>query len=96
MSTSRVQPLQEAFPHPPTNLPEEDGVPLESDWHRLAMNLLIELVTLHKLGRENYFVGGNMFIYFSNEQVRNQDSPAKLQQIMQGQQQKPKTKGKDW
>ena len=30
------------------------------------------------------------------EQVRNQDSPAKLQQIMQGQQQKPKPKGKDW
>lgn len=30
------------------------------------------------------------------EQVRNQDSPAKLQQLMQGQQQKPKTTGKDW
>lgn len=33
------------------------------------------------------------------EQVKNQDSPAKLQQIMQGQeqqQQKPKTVGKDW
>jgi Ca-activated chloride channel family protein len=30
------------------------------------------------------------------EQVRNQDSPAKLQQIMQGQQQKPKTTAKDW
>ena len=30
------------------------------------------------------------------EQVRNQDSPAKLQQLMQGQPQKPKTKGKDW
>lgn len=30
------------------------------------------------------------------EQVRNQDSPAKLQQIMQGQQQKPKPPGKDW
>lgn len=32
------------------------------------------------------------------EQVRNQDSPAKLQQIMQGQQQqkKPATPGKDW
>jgi len=30
------------------------------------------------------------------EQVRNQDSPAKLQQIMQGQQQKPKPVGKDW
>ena len=30
------------------------------------------------------------------DQVRNQDSPAKLQQIMQGPQQKPKTTGKDW
>ncbi|MFZ5496710.1 MAG: hypothetical protein ACOZE5_15425, partial [Verrucomicrobiota bacterium] len=30
------------------------------------------------------------------EQVRNQDSPAKLQQLMQGRQQKPKTPGKDW
>ena len=30
------------------------------------------------------------------EQVRNQDSPAKLQQLMQGQQQKPKATGKDW
>jgi Ca-activated chloride channel family protein len=30
------------------------------------------------------------------DQVRNQDSPAKLQQIMQGQQQKTKVNGKDW
>ncbi len=29
-------------------------------------------------------------------QVRDQDSPAKLQLLMQGQQQKPKTTGKDW
>lgn len=30
------------------------------------------------------------------EQVRNQDSPAKLQQLMQGQPQKQSKKGKDW
>ncbi len=30
------------------------------------------------------------------DQVRNQDSPAKLQLLMQGQQQKPSKKGKDW
>jgi len=30
------------------------------------------------------------------EQVRNQDSPAKLQQLMQGPQPKPKTTGKNW
>src|SRR5271166_1434507 len=73
MSTAMVQPKQDVFPHPPTNLPEEDSVPLESDWHRLAMTLLIELVSLHLKGREDYFVGGNMFIYFSAQQVRNQD-----------------------
>ena len=30
------------------------------------------------------------------DQVRNQDSPAKLQQLMQGQQSKAKSNGKDW
>jgi Ca-activated chloride channel family protein len=30
------------------------------------------------------------------DQVRNQDSPAKLQQLMQGQQPKAKPTGKDW
>ncbi|HEY8994402.1 MAG TPA: VWA domain-containing protein [Lacunisphaera sp.] len=30
------------------------------------------------------------------DQVRNQDSPAKLQQLMQGKQEKPKATGKDW
>lgn len=56
---------------PPTNLPTEDGVPLESDWHRLAMNLLIELVSLRLLGRQDFFVGGNMFIYFDAAQFRD-------------------------
>lgn len=30
------------------------------------------------------------------DQVRDQDSPAKLQQLMQGRQEKPQKKGKDW
>lgn len=61
------------FPHPPSDLIETDGVPLESDWHRLAMNLLIEIVTCHLRGRTDYFVGGNMFIYFNRQQARNLD-----------------------
>jgi len=52
---------------------ETDGVPLESDWHRLAMNLLIDIVIHRMHGRNDYFVGGNMFIYFNNEGVRNRD-----------------------
>jgi Uma2 family endonuclease len=58
---------------PPTNLIEEDGVPLESDWHRLAMTLLIESVGIHLHGCDDYFVGGNMFIHFNAKQARDQD-----------------------
>ena len=61
------------FPYPPQNLPETDGVPLESDWHRLAINLLIESVRWFWRDRADFFVGGNMFVYFSSQQVRNQD-----------------------
>ena len=48
-------------------------MPLESDWHRLAMTLLIELVGLYLKGREDYFVGGNMFVYFNRKQARDRD-----------------------
>ena len=70
MSTIMVPTSQETFPEIPKDLPEEDGVPLESDWHRVEMNLLIELVTLHNQGRDDFFVGGNMFIYFDVQQAR--------------------------
>ena len=71
MSTAAAQPAQAMFPDPPTNLPAEDGVPLESAWHRLGMNLLIEQVSLHLKGRQDFFVGGNMFIYFDVRQARD-------------------------
>jgi Uma2 family endonuclease len=52
------------------SLPDEDGENLESDWHRLAMNLLIELVYWLFQGRNDYYVGGNMFIYYTAEQFK--------------------------
>jgi len=58
---------------PPDNLPETDGIPMENDWHRLAMSLLIESITYHWRDREDYFVGGNMCIYFNENQWRNRD-----------------------
>jgi len=58
---------------PPSNLPETDGEPLESNWHRDAMNLLVEVIRFLFLKRTDFFVGGNMFIYFSWEMVRNRD-----------------------
>ncbi len=60
-------------PRPPSDLPYSDGEPLESNWHRDAMNFLIELIRVLFHGRTDYFVGGDMFIYFSSQQARNRD-----------------------
>lgn len=50
-------------------LPDKDGENLESDWHRLAMNLLIELVCWFFRERTDFYASGNMFIYFREEQM---------------------------
>ncbi len=60
-----------------TELPYEDGIPLESNWHRHQMNLLIELIEYHWRDRNDFFTGGNMFIYFDrgNSLTRNYRGP---------------------
>ncbi len=58
---------------PPTNLPLEDGEPVETNRHRMAMNTLIRSVQQAYSDRSDFFTGGNMFIYFSNQQVMNKD-----------------------
>ena len=60
---------------PPTEdeLPYDDGMPMETHRHVLQMLLLIETLKTYLAGRREAFVGGNMFVYFSLEQVRNQD-----------------------
>jgi Uma2 family endonuclease len=58
---------------PDIDLPEEDGVPLESAWHRSQINLLIDSVLHYWHGRDDFFVGGNMFIYYSLRQARDRD-----------------------
>jgi Uma2 family endonuclease len=57
----------------PTDLPETDGEPLESDWHRAQINLLIEVIRHLFRNRKDFFAGGNMFLYYSTRQVRNRD-----------------------
>jgi Uma2 family endonuclease len=57
----------------PIELVEDDGEPLETSWHRYAMNVLIDSVEQHLLGRKDFYVGGNMFIYYNTEQAKNRD-----------------------
>ncbi|MBR8834978.1 MAG: DUF874 family protein [Stigonema ocellatum SAG 48.90 = DSM 106950] len=60
---------------PPTEaeLPYDDGIPMESQRHKAQMDLLIDSLLPWFAQRTDGFVGGNMFVYFSLAQVKNQD-----------------------
>ena len=60
-------------PMPPTDLIFDDGEPLETNRHRIAMNVLLRSINQALADRNDFFAGGNMFIYYSSQQVRNQD-----------------------
>jgi Uma2 family endonuclease len=68
-----IPPPVESPPEPPSDLIANDGEPLEDGWHRSQMNLLIDSLQYHWRDREDYFAGGNMFIYFSRKKVFNKD-----------------------
>ncbi|MGK7881014.1 MAG: Uma2 family endonuclease [Crocosphaera sp.] len=58
---------------PPSDLIFDDGEPLESNRHRVSINLLCDSLLEVYSDRTDFFTGGNMFIYFSREQVKNKD-----------------------
>ncbi|MCC5606851.1 Uma2 family endonuclease [Nostoc sp. CHAB 5834] len=60
---------------PPTQaeLPYDDGIPMESARHKAQMDLLIDALIPWLEEREDGFIGGNMFVYYSLAQVRNKD-----------------------
>ncbi len=60
---------------PPTQdeLPYDDGDNMESERHKLQMDLLIDTLLPWLDQREDGYVGGNMFVYYSMAQVKNQD-----------------------
>ncbi|MCS6793249.1 MAG: Uma2 family endonuclease [Oscillatoriaceae bacterium SKYG93] len=60
-------------PMPPTDLIFDDGEPLETNRHRIAINVLIRSLQQAWSRRNDFYTGGNMFIYYSSEQVRNKD-----------------------
>jgi Uma2 family endonuclease len=60
---------------PPTQaeLPCDDGIPMETQRHKLQMDLLIDTIQPWLDQRADGYVGGNMFVYYSLAQVKNQD-----------------------
>jgi Uma2 family endonuclease len=51
----------------------DDGIPMDSPRHHSQMDLLIETLRLHWADRQDFFVGGNNFVYFSPDQVKTED-----------------------
>jgi Uma2 family endonuclease len=60
-------------PPPPTDLIFDDGEPLETNRHRIAMNVLIRSAQQALVERSDFFAGGNMFVYYSRDQAMNRD-----------------------
>ncbi|HLQ45505.1 MAG TPA: hypothetical protein VK137_12290, partial [Planctomycetaceae bacterium] len=54
-------------------LPETDGMPLDSAWHRDCINLLVDSLKNHWRHRTDFFVAGNMCLYYSMEQAKRRD-----------------------
>ena len=63
-------------PKPPPGqdfLPCDDGEPMETSRHRFLMNLLIDSLADAWADRDEFFVGGNMFVYYSELQLKRND-----------------------
>ncbi|MDZ8056278.1 MAG: Uma2 family endonuclease [Aulosira sp. ZfuVER01] len=61
------------FPPTQAELPYDDGIPMESQRHKVQMELLIDVVETWLEQREDGYTSGNMFVYFSLAQLKNQD-----------------------
>lgn len=55
------------------DLPSEDHVPMETEPHRIQMELLINTLKPWLATHGGGYVNGNMFIYFSDAQLRSED-----------------------
>ena len=55
------------------DLPYDDGIPMETEWHVAAMTLLIDILRYHWRQRRDRYVAGNIFVYFAPDQVKTRD-----------------------
>jgi Uma2 family endonuclease len=65
---------------------------MESDWHVVSITLLDELVRNHLGEPNNYFCGGNMFIYYSLQQAKEIEEYVEAETVKR----KPRFKGPDF
>jgi Uma2 family endonuclease len=71
--TPELQAIGITLPPTQDELPYSDGEPMESERHFAQMRLLVESLQSWLDAREDGYIGGNMFVYYSLAQVKNQD-----------------------
>ena len=67
------QPAVAALAPLPFELVYSDGEPLETRWHFFQIGLLLDVIgqAMAERGRTDYYSGGDMFVYHSREQARD-------------------------
>lgn len=74
LGIDELPPGLESLPPTQDELPYDDGEPMESPWHASNGSLLkASYVALRGGKMDTFFVGVNMFLYYSTEQVRTRD-----------------------
>jgi Uma2 family endonuclease len=73
MTPAQLQELGITLPPTQRDLPYDDGEPMETQRHKVQMELLIDGMEVWLQGREDGYASGNMFVYYSLAQVKNQD-----------------------
>jgi Uma2 family endonuclease len=66
------QPAVAALAPLPFELVYDDGEPLETEWHTWEYPILRDLIreAMAEQGRKDFYAGGNMFVYYSEEQAQ--------------------------
>jgi len=72
-TTIKSAPVDLALPPTQYDLPCDDDIPMETQRHFLQMQMLRDTLVAWLAQREDGYVGGNMFLYFSAAQIKNQD-----------------------
>ena len=68
LDTSEITAMLDALAQ--LELPGEDGEPMENERERIQINLGLDLIDQNWQDRDDFYAGGNMFVYFSTEQAR--------------------------
>lgn len=74
-------------------LPSDDGEPMETSFHHAQGNLLIESLAFAWNDRRDFCVAGNMFVYFSEHQIKRNDFRGPDVFVVPGTERKPR---KSW